>query len=261
MPQPRFELIATFPLVYAGDCSLLGVGPDGVIYVEELYGDGWMAQHAVRADGTIRATVDERGGNADTLEPLPLPDDLIQPRAGWHSMKLNYSGPRLRGLREPERTLDLVKPLSLAEKMLLHDRYALDMPPLLLGLAESYVLAEAPLDGAGLFAVCRRVRIAAALPQPQTDADGAAYDYDTRVLYLAHLFDRDALDAPTLFDADTSLISDALCRPMDCLTIGDRLYVADGGDGERLSAVRVFQIHDLPARPTSDEILLKKLYG
>ena len=261
MPQPRFELIASFPLAHAGDCSLLGLDAEGTLYVEEIYGDGWMAQHALCADGTIRATVDERGGEVDHLQPLPLPDDLIRPRAGWHSMKLNYSGPRQRGQREPERVLDLVKPLTFAEKLLLHERYGLDQPPLLLGLAESYVLAEAPLDGAGLFAVCRRVRIAAALPQPQVDADGLAYDYDTRVLYFAHLFDRDSLDTPALFDPNAGLVSDALRRPMDCLIAGDRLYVADGGDSERLSAVRVFHLHDLPSRPTPDEIMLKKLYG
>ncbi len=261
MSKLRFESIATFPLSHAGDCSLLGVGGDGSLFVEEIYGDGWVAQHALSADGTLIASVDEQNGDATDLQPLPLPDDLKQPHAGWHTMPLNFSGPRQRGLREPERVLELVKPLTFAEKLLLHQRYALDVPPLLLGLAESYVMAEAPLAGAWLFVVCRRIRVAAALPQPEHDEGGAAYDYDTRVLYLAHLFDRASDEPPTLLDPETDLISPALKRPMDCLVAGDRLYVADGGENERLSTIHIFQTHDIPSRPSSDDRQLKKLYG
>ncbi len=260
MSKPRFEPIARFSLSYAGDCSLLGVAADGSLYVEETYGDGWVAQHALSADGRLIDSVDEQSGEATDLQPLPLPDDLTRPRAGWHTLRLNFSGPRQRGLREPERVLDLVKPLTFPEKMLLHQHYALDAPPLLLGLAESYVMAEAALDGSW-FVVCRRIRVATALPQPQIDADGATYDYDTRVLYLAHLFDRDDDEPPTLLEPDADLVSPTLKRPMDCLIADDRLYVADGGEGERLSAIHIFQLADLPNRPSSDDLFLKKLYG
>ncbi len=71
---------------------------------------------------------------------------MIKPQTGWHTMALNFAGPRHRGMRAPERTLDLVRPLSIQEKMALIDRFRLDVPPpLLLGIAESYVLAETPI--------------------------------------------------------------------------------------------------------------------
>ena len=75
------------------------------------------------------------------------------------------------------------------------------------------------------------------------------------------VFDRDGEEPPTLLNPDTDLVSPALNRPMDCLIAGDRLYVADGGENERLSAVHIFQIHDIPTRPSPDDLQLKKLYG
>ena len=62
-------------------------------------------------------------------------------------------------------------------------------------------------------------------------------------------------------DPEKDLISADLKRPMDCLIVSDRLYVADGGENDRLSAIHIFQCRDLPSRPSPDEAQLKKLYG
>ncbi len=269
----KFPLISEpirLPLQHHGDCTLLGVVPgdpadpsgaaDCTIYVEEIYDeDGKLAQHALTLDGRLLATVDEGSGDTD-LHPLDLPPQRIKPQTGWHTMALNFAGPRHRGLRAPERTLDLVRPLTIAEKMALIDRFRLDVPPpLLLGVAESYVLAETPICAPTLYFVCRRVRFAVALTEERTDADGQPYDYDTQVVYLAHFYERD--QEPEWSDILADATSIPLSRPMDCLLVKDRLFIADGGADDRLSAIHVWQL-DLPTAECSEEEKLnKKLYG
>jgi hypothetical protein len=257
---PPAAHLKTLPLRHAGDCSLLGVSPDGAIYAEEVYGDeGWVAQHELRPDGTLARSVDEAGGSGGDLKPLDLPDNLFTSRTCWKTMPLNFAGPRHRGLREPERVGDLVRPLTIQEKMAAIDRLNLDiLPPLLLGLAESYVLAESEIIRPNLYFVCRRIRLAYALPQPKIGADGQPYDYDTRVMYAAHFHD-DREETP-FTDLLIDLTGVPLHRPMDCVLAGNRLYIADGGEGERVSAIHVWGL-ELPETLTDEEKLLKKLYG
>ena len=262
MPTPFVSFLKTLPLKHTGDCSLLGIAPDATIYVEEIYGnEAWLAQHALRLDGTMIESIDEAHGENDDLAPLDLPLQIVKSKTCWHTMALNFAGPRHRGLRAPERTLDLVHPLTIQEKIGLARRYNLDIePPLLLGIAESYVLAESQIVHPNLYFVCRRVRLAVALPEERTDDDGFPYDYETIVIYLAHFYERD--QESTFSDVLGDLTETPLHRPMDCILYGDHLFIADGGADDRRSAIHVWHI-DLPEEPTltEEERLHKKLYG
>jgi hypothetical protein len=263
MTSPSLEHLTTLTLQHNGDCGLLGVTPDFTIYVEEVYGEeGWLAQHALALDGSVSASVDESFGTVTQLAPLPLPDTLIEPQRGWHTMGLNFTGPRHRGLRGPERLDDLVHPFSVQEKFALAKQLKLDiMPPMLLGLAESYVLAEATVRAPHLFLVCRRLRIAYALPEERLDAEGEPYDYDTLVLHVAHFFDTAADHEIALSLLLADLQSMSLSRPMDCLITKDHLFIADGGSGERKSAVQIWHIDHVAPTLSDQEQLRKKLYG
>lgn len=262
MQPPVLHFLTTLALRHEGDCTLLGVTPELTVYAEEIYApDSWMAQHAITLDGTLTQSVDEmNGANAD-VKPLALPPDLIVPRTAWHTMSLNFSGPRHRGLRAPERVPDMVHPLSIDEKMALSDRLKLDAPPpMLLGLAESYVLGEAPLVHPSLFFVCRRLRLAIALREQRIDDENEPYDYDTVVWYVAHFHDTQA-EARPLVDLFSDVGGVTLHRPMDCLLYGDRLFVADGGAAGRTSAIHVFRVEHVEKPPTPEEKLYKKIYG
>ncbi len=259
MLTPPLSYMKSLPLKHKDDCSLIGITPDYTIYAEEVYGEqGWVAQHELRFDGTIIRSVDEGEGGA-SLQPLTLPATLIKPKTGWHTMALNFAGPRHRGLRVLERTADLVQPLTIDEKLAFVKRLNLNLPaPMVMGIAESYVLAECDIVRPHLYFVCRRVRLALALPEEQLDTQQQPYDYDTQILYAAHFYDRnEELPTAVLFESLTEV---PLHRPMDCLLAGDHLFIADGGDGERSSTIHVWRI-ELPEAENSDEQLKKKIFG
>ncbi|MDZ4765572.1 MAG: hypothetical protein SGI73_13560 [Chloroflexota bacterium] len=270
--------IAALPLLHTGDCSLRGVHvtDDGgiIIYVEETYDeDGWLAQGALKLDGTWIACVDEEAGANPDIAPLPLPDSIITPRACWNTMRLNYAGPRHRGLREPERLMDILRPISVADKFAVTKRLSLALPPpLLLGVAESYVLSEATVLHPDLFFVCRRLRLAYALETEAHDETGLPYDYDTHIVHAAHFYDRKAGSTaesePALIDALTALPDVVLRRPMDCLIVDDLLFIADAASepadvthsARQPSMIQVWRIEipdDARRRPSEEE----KLYG
>jgi hypothetical protein len=263
MKTPELDYITTLPLFHNGDCSLLGVTNDFTVYVEEIYGaDGWLAQHAIRMDGTISSSIDENFGAATELSPLSLPTNLVEPQRGWNTMALNFAGPRHRGLRSPERLDELIRPFSVQEKIALSKHLQINaFPPFLLGLAESYVLAEAPVHPPNLFFVCRRVRIAYVLPEERIDGDGEPYDYDTLVLYAAHFFDGTGEQEPALSDTLAGWGGIKLNYPMDCLIYKDHLFVADGGSEDRNSAVHIWHIRDLEPKLSDKEMLQRRLYG
>ncbi len=253
----------TVTLSHAGDCTLLGVTLDGTIYAEEMYSDdGWLAQHHISADGQIIASVDEHSGTHVPFIPLALPDHVVKPARVWNAMALNFSGARHRGLRALERVDAVVHPLSVADKFALVERLKLMTPaPSVIGLAESYVIAEAEVIRREWSIVCRRLRFAYALAEPLNDSDGLPYDYDTRVLHVIHGYQRDddIESSKAWLDGLPGL---DIQRPMDCVIVGDRLYIADGGDiqTERMSTIHVAHI-DRPETLSSDEAWHKKLYG
>lgn len=238
----------TILLKYNEDCNVLGITHDLKLYIEESYSpDAWIAQHSYQIDGTHLATVDEDFGKNTSPSPLTIPPDLIRPKPGWHCMSLNFTGPRHRGLRGPERIVETVRSLSIQSKMELIERFNMQIPPpMILGLAESYVISEIELKRPNLYFVCRRIRIAYSLQERQTDDDGEFYDYDTKVIYLAHLYDKNrSYDAPieAYFDV---LPHVELNRPMDCLLCDNYLIIADGGNGILPSRIHIWEI-DLSA--------------
>lgn len=263
MSLPTLEHRISLPLKHRGDCSLLGVeavtADDGsetfTLYVEEIYGDeGWLAQHMLTLDGQLLASIDEAAGENDSVRPLKLPEGAATPKTGWHTMGLNFSGPRHRGLRGPEHVIDLVRSLALQDKLALIERLKLDvLPPALLGLAESYVLSEAQFGPLQYF-VCQRVRLALALPEERLDDDNLPYDYDTLVVYCAHFVDLAQANDLPLIDALEPPPGVNLRRPMDCLYFGDHLFLADGSapDDTQPSAVHVWRVIQ-PARPANDD--------
>ncbi len=254
---PRLDLshLAALPLRHAADCDLLGAGTDGTLYVEEIIDDGdRVVQHIIGSDGDIRASVDDAAPGV--FEPLALPPDAVRTQSPRQATALNFSGPRLRGSCHDDRIQELVQPLTMPDRMALVERLKFDvLPPHVLGLAESYVLAEAALT-ASLFVVCRRLRVAYRLDEPRHERDGTPYDYDTITIYAAHLYDRDA-GTPVSVDGQPfdgvsaaldGLPGPALRRPMACLTLpGGRLAIADGGDGDRVSTVHVYEWRIQPA--------------
>jgi hypothetical protein len=235
---------SSIELPHSGDCGLLGVSPDLTLYVEEIYTeDAWIAQHAVTLEGTFLESVDEDYGKNTEVMPLVIPDGSIQAQSGTQTIKtLNFTGARHRGLREDDRITDVVHPFSVGEKMTLVQQLGLSiMPPQLLGIAESYVLAEAELQRPYRYVVCRRVRLAYALPNPQLDENGQSYDYDTYILYIAHLFDR-RNEEVSFIESLQSLPEADLYRPMDCLITKNYLFVADGGGETRNNRIHMWKI-------------------
>jgi hypothetical protein len=133
------------------------------------------------------------------------------------------------------------------------------LPPAILGIAESYVLSESLIIRPSIYFVCRRIRIAYALPDVRLDANNQPYDYDTLLFYTAHFFD--CAQEPSILDLLNDLTTVPLKRPMDCLiTDNNHLYIADGGGDDRLNAIHVWHL-DLPETLSEEEKLQKKLYG
>lgn len=256
--------VFTTELRHSGDCAILGIADDGTVYAEELYGDdGWLAQHKIAPDGKVENSVDEAGGTALPVTPLVIPEGAVAPNRVWHTMRLNYAGPRHRGLRGLERVDELVRTLTVADKFAFAKSLPVSIEPqAVIGLAESYVLSEVQVIQPDWFIVCRRIRIAYALGEEQIDRDGLPFDYDTCVLHVAHPFNREEDE----IRLTTGLVDDffgmRLYRPMDCALVNERLYIGDGGDREsgRVSRVHVMTL-DRPEPPSPDDLWRKKLYG
>lgn len=246
--MPRIVYNRAIPLKHHGDCSLLGVAPqDRHIFSEEVYEDGedtWMARHIHRYDGTEIDSEDEDSGRNTALRPLAPPPHAIRSQIGWHTQSLNFHGPRHRGMREEERVSDLVRPISVMAKMRLAAHLKLQIPPPhILGLAESYVLAEIELVRPRHYLVCRRLRLAYALPEIQQDDTSMTYNYDTHVFHLLHFFDRELMDIETPIEtALEGLPGPTLRRPLDCLMHDDTLIVADGGETDRQSTLHLWHV-------------------
>ncbi|MCY4018721.1 MAG: hypothetical protein OXG39_04880 [Chloroflexi bacterium] len=234
------KLLATIELPHAGDCALLGVDHEGCVYVEELYGeDDWLAQHIVSLSAGVLESADEQCGTVPPPAPLPAL------RASPSKMKvfdhLNFSGARWRGRMADERVEDMLRHLSIAEKIALVDYLDWEIDPLrLLGIAESIVLSCCPYSD-GEYLVCRRIRVAYRLPAAQSDDHGLDrdYDYDSVEVHLLHRLPADTLELPDLSECLTEF---DLCRPLDCMRLDGKFYLADGGEGAIKSALHVFEI-------------------
>jgi hypothetical protein len=231
--NPTLRLVHSCPLLHYGDCALIGVDAHGHCAIEEYY-DDWLAQYVFDSDGHLVALCDEDEGRA--IDPTPIPDhDLfIAPPPVGHAAVLNYIGARWRGLREEDRIIDMAAPLSVPEKMALG---RLGIPSPIIGLSESYVLAEAQITDT-LSVIIRRLRVAFAVP-PNEDESGDLYDYDSIPIYIAQWFNRESDAAPL----DQGVIALGT-RPMDAQHDGNRLYIADAGEFPRIGALHIYQIED-----------------
>lgn len=236
----RYHL--SIDLLYEGKCSLLGISPDLKLYVEELYDDDHaIAQHILNLDGATVDTIDEDYGR-QTIAPFQLPEASIRVAGAKQTKHLEYGGARLRGLRMTERIDQLTRPLTIESKMQIVDQLELDMPPpMLIGVAESYVLAEAQITAPDEFVVCRRVRIAYALPEAKMDEDNQPYDYDTITLQIAHPYDikHDAPLPPE--DAFAGLPEVSLHHPTDCIYAHGYVIVSDGGGEHYKNRIHIWQ--------------------
>jgi hypothetical protein len=237
--------LKTLPLPHNGDCRLLGVSPALSVYVEEIFDDtDLLAQHAITFEGYMQQSVDEARNPASDFVPLRLPTDIIRPSPIRHANRLNFSGPRQRGLRDQERIVDVVRALEVPTRIRLAQHIHLPMPQIL-GVAESRVLAEALLTPPDTYLVCRRLRIAYTLPEPQRDADQQWYDYDTLALYTLHLYNPAADDVELPPErVFAGLPGVQMLRPMDCIICYQHVFVADGGDANRPSQVHIWRVSE-----------------
>ena len=250
-----FRHLITHSLFYEGDCKLLGISNDDFIFVEELYGDeDWLAQHKISLTDGILESVDELSGDNLDVTPLELPSDIIKPNMRPCCEQLNFSGPRLRGMADAERIDELVLPLTIADKIELVDYMEWGIQPTqLIGIAENAVLSNT-LGPDDMTLVCRRVRVAYRF-MADDQTNGVPQDYDSLDVYVLHEFDPAQDDLPDLVDCLNDTDGVVLLRPMDCLFYAGRLYVADGGEDEDVSAVHVFEYQEKVRRG------MKKLFS
>lgn len=236
------EHFVTHSLLYTGDCKLLGVGEVGQVFAEELYGDDdWLAQHEISPIDGIITTVDEATGDNPDVQLLDLPKNLIEPIRRSCCKQLVFSGARLRGIQAEERIDELVLSLSIEEKIELVEFMDWEVDPLqIIGIAESVVLSHTQVKE-NLLIVCRRLRIAYRLQEIVKDS-GLSYDYDSLEVYILHEFIPSDADNPNLLDCLNDIDDVVLLRPMDCLYHDGRLYVADGGEDEDVSAIHIFDL-------------------
>jgi hypothetical protein len=235
-----FTFLRTVPLSHNGDCGLLGVAPDLSFYVEEIYGDeGWMAQAAYDFEGQLLAAVDEASGDNQGVERLLKPKGLVRPRTGASNTELNYGGARHRGLVMEDRVEEMLRPLSIEDKMLLVEEGAVPSvpPPYVLGLAQSYVVSEVQLispgeDGGPLFLLSRRLRVAYRLPEPAIDDSGETYDYDSVELSVLQRYSPHEGTLPLGESLpDEAALGVVLNWPTDIVLREGVLFAADSAQG------------------------------
>ena len=234
-----------------GSPALIGIDADGNVALELMYGaDGsgdWLAQVVIDANGTLIDQRDENYGENVDFVPLDLTALQIAPRpipdAARH---LVFAGGRWRGLREADRVMDTLYPLSVAEKMALS--LALTGP--ILGIVESRIVAAASITERWTL-LCRQVRIAFGVPLSR-DNDGLPYDYDSRLLCFAQWLDHEALppDLSGTTDDAASLIHNLAsqsrttfaAQPTDLLydSTRRRLYLIDTPDSAH-AAMHIYQ--------------------
>lgn len=257
-PAPlRFTLQERTLLRHASEVSLLGATEDSV-WVEEMYGDLWVAQHQIAPGIGIVASVDEDEGRATDLTPLDIAPEAIAPRRAWAALHLNVAGARHHGLREEDRLADVLRPLSIEDKFAVAAWLGVPAPSLL-GLAERYVLAECPLTAADDLLLCMRLRFAIAVSR-HIGTDGLACDYETRVGYVLQRWHAGD-DAPPLEPWVNGLPGVPLERPMDVQRIGERLFIVEGGLGEHPATLAIVQVEGLPQPTDRAAELARKLYG
>lgn len=222
-----FKYYQAINLSEDGDCYLLGMDWEGDMWCEIITPDDELIRFKI-CQGSICEI--ERETETE-IAPFSL-DDGFKPNSMPTVHPLNSKAPRLRGIREEDRISEWVQPLTIMEKMTIIERLKLSVSPMqMLGIADSTVLSYAELpDGTQI--VCRRVRLAYALPQ--MNYDPYPYDYDNLPIYVIHRYDpmNDELPSWETMLGDFAGVS--LQRPTDCLLSPAHLVVADSSaDGKK----------------------------
>ena len=94
--------------------------------------------------------------------------------------------------------------------------------------------------------VCRRVRLARALPEIQYDDENQPYDYDSSVLHLLHPYNAATESAPPL-EACLNAVGDVdLMQPQDCFYYEGRLLVCDASNGTHNSRLVLYRVEKIP---------------
>lgn len=230
MNLPALTHLWTTHLSHTEGCSFLGYSPQQHLYIEEFYEDEWFAQHQLDRNGNILFSVDEASGTKQ-VNALELPPGSDLPPAPPADHPLNLPLLREWGMREADRVQEWVQPLTIIEKMALIGAFSLALPPmLLLGLAESRVLAQVLLSKDHSL-ICRRLRLAVALPQIRQHPTGLPYDYETIPCSVLQMQDIASDESPSLASIVQTIGGVTLLRPLDCLTTDNFLFLAEGGDG------------------------------
>lgn len=243
--QIRWKHQKTARLHHHDDCYITGLTQDqSTLFVGELYENDCQALHQINLTDYSMQTWAESPDQLDQPQ-FSQPSDLIEPTIVSETTQLQTIGARWRGMREAENLVDLVQPLSVMEKMAIIKHLNLSISAMMLfGIADSRVLAEAHLHD-NLYFVCRRIRLAIALPEVKRDADHQPYDYDTIPLEIAHLYDAETDEAPSISASFTTFSETRVKRPMDCLFHDGRLYIADGGTSDHVSQIHIFELNTL----------------
>lgn len=222
----KFFHKTTLDLKIADDSVLLGLSASGDMFIETYQDDALTTYQVTQTNVQIVTQVPSN---------LTMP---IQPS----DHPLNKTPLRLRGMRETDRISDWITPLPIIEKMPLMPKLGLSITPMqLLGMVGSTVLSTCQLQGNTML-VCRRVRLAYALPTPQNDADGIPYDYDTHTLYLTHEYKTKTDEAPPLHECFDPIDGITLHTPHDCLRHDDNLIILDSGTDNTPAKVHIWQI-------------------
>jgi hypothetical protein len=253
---PALHRVSVSELPHAdriGSPALIGIDANGHVALEMMYGaDDWLAQYVITSDGTVRDQRDEDYGQNADFEPLDLSSfQRVSPASPEAARRLVFVGGRWRGLRETDRLLDVLHPLSIAEKMALSSMTVNSLTGPILGIVESRILTAVPITDRWTL-LCRQVRIAFSVPVKR-DADGLPYDYDSRALHLAHWIDLMA-PLPDLSDSgdDAMLRLDQLlafsrntfgAQPTDLLydPLRRRLYLIDTPDHASPATLQIFE--------------------
>lgn len=242
MNESNLYLYNKIFLNHHGTVTLLGISPDLTAYVEEMYDDEtWLARYSVSKDGLLTLLGDEDSGKTP-LKSFDLPMGSIRPQSAKQTHALNFTGPRQRGMVEEDRIREMARPLSIQAKMQIAELLNLKIPaPMILGITESYVISEAQLSET-TFVVCRRIQIAHALTNPQIDAQGNTYNYDSLRLNIAHLYSPDMDNEVPVEVALQGLPQQQLNYPLDCVIHEDLLWIADGGTPQTKGSVCIWKI-------------------
>ncbi len=240
----RFKLNRRVCLKHSDKCYLIAIDLLRNIYVEEYYDEAYIAQHSISAEGELLKSIDENYGKSE-ISPLKIPENAILPQNPLDH-PLNFTGMRFRGMREEEKVMEWVKPLSVMEKMPLLQALQLTISPMMIfGIAESRVLSETKFSATETI-LCRRIRLLQALAEVQLDEAGLPYDYDTITFQVIQSYDTET-ETASPFLASIQYFSE-LSQPMDCIYSDGRLIVANAGDDNNPAAVHIFQYQENEAQ-------------